>query len=146
MLLASMDIWDTMNVSEEPPPSNADPKKLKEFQRRVKKAMSLTWRTTNLCTPEVVKDPRRCGRPFATFTKWRVCPRQDTRGSTLLFGGTCERWSHCYDLAQELVDVIWTLDYRYGDDANEGTYDRLCNGVFDAQDVEAQGEEAMLLQ
>ena len=45
-----------------------------------------------------------------------------------------------------LVDVIWTLDYRYGDDANEGTYDRLCNGVFDAQDVEAQGEEAMLLQ
>ena len=46
-----MDIWDTMNVSEEPPPSNADPKKLKEFQRRVKKAMSLTWRTTNLCTP-----------------------------------------------------------------------------------------------
>jgi len=41
MLLASMDIWDIMNSFEKPPPSNADPKELKEFERCVKKVMSI---------------------------------------------------------------------------------------------------------
>ena len=35
MLLASMDHWDIVERSEEPPSSNADPKVLKEYQRHV---------------------------------------------------------------------------------------------------------------
>ena len=41
MLLAFMDLWDIVDKSEEAPPSNADPKVLKEYQRCVKKAMSI---------------------------------------------------------------------------------------------------------
>ncbi len=41
MLLASMDLWDIVDESEEAPSSNADPKVKKEYQRRVKKAMSV---------------------------------------------------------------------------------------------------------
>ena len=41
MLLASMDLWDIVDGSEEASPSNADPKVLKEYQRRIKKAMSI---------------------------------------------------------------------------------------------------------
>ena len=36
-----MDFWDIVDRSEKAPPSNADPKMLKEYQRRVKKAMSI---------------------------------------------------------------------------------------------------------
>ena len=41
MLLASMDLWDIVNGSDEPPPSNVDPKVLKEYQRHVKNAISI---------------------------------------------------------------------------------------------------------
>jgi hypothetical protein len=41
MVLASMDLWEIVDGSEEAPPSNADPKIIKEYQRRVKKAMSI---------------------------------------------------------------------------------------------------------
>ena len=41
MALASVDLWDIVDGSEKAPPSNADPKVLKEYQRRVKKAMSI---------------------------------------------------------------------------------------------------------
>jgi hypothetical protein len=41
MLLASMDPWDIIDGSEEAPPSNADPKVKKEYERRVRKAMSV---------------------------------------------------------------------------------------------------------
>jgi hypothetical protein len=40
MLLASMDYWDIVDGYEEFPPSNADHKVLKEYQRLVKKVMS----------------------------------------------------------------------------------------------------------
>jgi hypothetical protein len=40
MVLASMDLWEIVDGSEEAPPSNADPKVIKEYQRRAKKAMS----------------------------------------------------------------------------------------------------------
>jgi hypothetical protein len=39
ILLASMDLWDIVDGCEEPPPSNADSKMLKEYQKRVKKDM-----------------------------------------------------------------------------------------------------------
>ncbi|KAH8974844.1 hypothetical protein BDL97_01G122600 [Sphagnum fallax] len=39
MVLASMDLWEIVNRSEEAPPSNADPKVIKEYQQRAKKAM-----------------------------------------------------------------------------------------------------------
>ena len=41
MLLASMDLWNIMDRFEQPPPSNVDPKVLKEYQRCVKKFMSI---------------------------------------------------------------------------------------------------------
>jgi hypothetical protein len=41
MLSASMDLWDIIDESEEAPPSNADPKVKKEYERRVKKVMSV---------------------------------------------------------------------------------------------------------
>jgi hypothetical protein len=41
MLLATMDIWDIVNESDEPPPFNADSKVLKDYQRCVKKTMSI---------------------------------------------------------------------------------------------------------
>jgi hypothetical protein len=40
MVLASMDLWEIVDGSEEAPPSNSDPKVIKEYQRRAKKAMS----------------------------------------------------------------------------------------------------------
>jgi hypothetical protein len=39
MLSASMDFWDIIDGSEEAPPSNADPKVKKKYERRVRKAM-----------------------------------------------------------------------------------------------------------
>ena len=41
LLLASMNLWDIVHGSEEILSSNADPKVLKEDQRRIKEAMSI---------------------------------------------------------------------------------------------------------
>ncbi len=41
MVLASMDLWEIVDRSEEAAPSNADPKIIKEYQRSAKKAMSI---------------------------------------------------------------------------------------------------------
>jgi hypothetical protein len=40
MVLASMDLWEIVDGSEEEPPCNSNPKDIKEYQRRAKKAMS----------------------------------------------------------------------------------------------------------
>ncbi len=40
MVLASMDLWEIVDGSKEAPPSNVDPKVIKEYQRCAKKAMS----------------------------------------------------------------------------------------------------------
>ena len=41
MVLASMDLWEIVDDTEEPPSSNDDPKVKKDYERRVKKAMSV---------------------------------------------------------------------------------------------------------
>ena len=41
MLLAFMDLWDIVDGFEEPPPSNADPKILKDNQKCIKKVISI---------------------------------------------------------------------------------------------------------
>ena len=41
MVLVSVDLWYIIHGSEKAPHSNADPKVLKEYQRRAKKAMSI---------------------------------------------------------------------------------------------------------
>ena len=72
MVLASMDLWDTVDGSKKAPPSNANPKVLKDYQKHVKKlCSSLTsiWGPTNLRTSRVAKDQRRHEKPFGTFTK-----------------------------------------------------------------------------
>jgi N-glycosylase/DNA lyase len=76
MVLASMDLWEIVDESEEAPPSNADPKVIKEYQRRAKKAMStiainlVDGRTTS----RGARYRWRHGRHFATSTKHRACP------------------------------------------------------------------------
>ena len=42
MVLASMGLWGIVDGSKEAPPSNADSKVLKEYQRPIKKAMFIT--------------------------------------------------------------------------------------------------------
>ena len=42
MVLAFMDIWNIMDGSKKDPPSNVDTKVLKEFQKHIKIAMSIT--------------------------------------------------------------------------------------------------------
>jgi hypothetical protein len=41
MLSASMDIWDIIDGSEEDSPSNADPKLKNDYERRIRKVMSV---------------------------------------------------------------------------------------------------------
>ena len=41
IFLASMDIWEIVDGSEKAPPSNTDPKVLKEYQKHVKNIMSI---------------------------------------------------------------------------------------------------------
>ena len=75
-LLAFMDIWDIVDGSYEASTFNVDDKMLKEYQRRIKNTIfkGANWRMTNLHTSTVAKDPRRHRKPFATFTRRRVCP------------------------------------------------------------------------
>jgi hypothetical protein len=40
-MLAFVNLWDIVDGSKETLPSNADPKVLKEYQRRIKKVMSI---------------------------------------------------------------------------------------------------------
>ena len=41
MVLSSMDLWEIVDESEEPPSKDDDPKVIKEYNRRAKKAMSI---------------------------------------------------------------------------------------------------------
>ena len=41
MVLSSMDLWEIVDETEEPPSKDGDPKVLKDYNRRVKKAMSV---------------------------------------------------------------------------------------------------------
>jgi hypothetical protein len=58
MLLASMIIWDIVDTSKEPPPSNV---------KKTKNNLASIWQTTNLSTSKIAKDQQRCGRYFPTF-------------------------------------------------------------------------------
>jgi hypothetical protein len=77
MVLASVDLWEIVDRSKEAPPSDADPKVIKEYQRCVKKAMSticITWWIVNFTISRGARDLRRHGRHFATSTKCEACP------------------------------------------------------------------------
>ena len=41
MVLSSMDLWEIVEDTEEPPSKDDDPKVIKDYNRRVKKAMSV---------------------------------------------------------------------------------------------------------
>ncbi|KAH8965187.1 hypothetical protein BDL97_04G105700 [Sphagnum fallax] len=64
MVLASMDLWEIVDGSEEAPPSNSDPKVIKEYQRRAEKAMSTI--AINLVDSQF--------HHFATSTRHGACP------------------------------------------------------------------------
>jgi hypothetical protein len=130
-----IDLWDIVDGSEEPPPSNADPKVLKKYQRRVKNVMSIIG--LNLTDNQLahIKSCKEVAEAWKTFyniyetknltniffyspqvfhiqdiRKQRyVGPRQqdqDTRGSICLFGRTREIRRYCLDLARELVGIV----------------------------------------
>ena len=72
MVLAFMDLWDIIDGSERAPPSNMDPKVLKEYQRYVQKAISIIG--LNLADNQLAyiincKGLAEACKPFTTFTR-----------------------------------------------------------------------------
>ncbi len=81
MVLASMDLWEIVDGSEEAPPSNADPKIIKEYQRCVKKAMSII--SINLVDSQL-HHIKRCKGPAEAWKT--LCNIHETRSlSNILF-------------------------------------------------------------
>jgi hypothetical protein len=88
MVLASMDLWEIVDGSKEAPPSNSDPKVIKEYQRRAKKAMSTI--AINLVDQEVqgtsggmedtLQHPRDTELVQHPFHSPQVFHLQDARG------------------------------------------------------------------
>ncbi|KAH8962822.1 hypothetical protein BDL97_05G121000 [Sphagnum fallax] len=72
MVLASMDLWEIVEGSEEAPPSNADPKIIKEYQRHVKKAMFIIG--INLVDSQL-HHIKRCKGPAEA---WKTLDPRDT--------------------------------------------------------------------
>ena len=76
MGLASVDHWEIVDGFEATLPSKANPKMKKEYQRHVKKTMSIiafNLEDNQLAHIGVIKDLARYGGPFATSTKCGVC-------------------------------------------------------------------------
>jgi hypothetical protein len=69
-----MDLWEIVHGSEDAPPSDGDPKIIKEYQRRVKKAMSIIG--INLVDSQL-HPIKRCKGPAEA---WRtLCNIHETR-------------------------------------------------------------------
>ena len=85
MVLASLDLWEVIDGSEKIPPSNADPKMLKEYQRCVKRALfiiGLTHGGQLICTNQElqridkdVEDPLQHSR-HEEFAQHQFCLSQ----------------------------------------------------------------------
>jgi hypothetical protein len=81
MVLASMDLWEIVDGSKEAPPSNSDPKVIKEYQRRAKKAMSTI--AINLVDSQL-HHIKRCKGPVEAWNT--LCNIHETRNlSNILF-------------------------------------------------------------
>jgi hypothetical protein len=81
MVLASMDLWEIVDGSEEAPPSNSDPKVIKEYQRRAKKAISTI--AINLVDNQL-HHIKRCKGPVEAWNT--LCNIHETRSlSNILF-------------------------------------------------------------
>ncbi len=77
MVLASMDLWEIVDGSEEAPPSDSDPKVMKEYQRQQRRPcppLPSIWWIANFTTSRGARDQRRHGRHFATSTRLGACP------------------------------------------------------------------------
>jgi len=77
MVLASMDLWEIVDGSEEAPPSNVDPKVIRSTisaQRRPCPPLASTWWIVNFTTSRGARDLWRHGRHFATSTRRGACP------------------------------------------------------------------------
>jgi hypothetical protein len=81
MVLASMDLWEIVDGSEDAPPSDADPKIIKGYQRRLKKAMSIIG--INLVDSQL-HHIKRCKGPAEAWKT--LCNIHETRSlSNILF-------------------------------------------------------------
>lgn len=81
MLLTSMDLWDIVDGCEGTPPSNAEPKVLKEYKRHIKKAMPII--SLNLANNQFVHI-KNCEEPAKVWTI--LCNIHETNNlSNILF-------------------------------------------------------------
>jgi len=101
MVLASMDLWEIVDGYEEGPPSNADPKIIKEYQRCVKKAMSIIG--INLVDSQL-HHIKRCKGPAEAWKT--LCNIHKTRSlSNILF--ICRKFFMCkMQEGEDLLDHI----------------------------------------
>jgi hypothetical protein len=160
MVLASMDLWEIVDGSEEAPPSNADPKIIKEYQRRVKKAMSII--SINLVDSQL-HHIKRCKGPAEAWKT--LCNIHETRSlSNILFIHrkffTCKmqegedlldhinkvkaladqlaclevlvRDEDNDDLASELATLLRVPNHCLGDPAHARPHHGVCDRTIDA--------------
>ncbi len=81
MVLASKDLWDIVDGSEEAPPSTADAKDIKAFERRVKTAFGMI--VTNLVDKEMAH-VKHCKGPAEAWKA--LCNIHETKSlSNILF-------------------------------------------------------------
>jgi hypothetical protein len=124
IVLAFVDLWDIVDKSKKVPPSKADPKVLKEYQRRVKKTMSIN--VFNLADNQLAyikrcKGPTEAWKFFCNIHKIKslcnilfvrsqlVGPREQSEracGSTHVFGGTCVRRRYRHDFACNFAGIV----------------------------------------
>jgi hypothetical protein len=101
MALASVDHWDIADKFEVASPSNVDPKVLKEYQRRVKKALSII--VLNLADNQFmhVKSCKGPAEGWKTF-----CNIHETKSfSNILF--VCRKFFTCQmDEGDDLLDHV----------------------------------------
>ena len=152
MALASVDFWDIVDGSEKAPPSNMESKVLKEYQRRVKKAMSII--VLNLADNQLAH-VKSCKRPTEAWNilcnilfvrhKFFTCKMDE--GDNLLdhvnkvktladqlacLEGPLRAEDIVMTLLFEFAGIIQILDHRFGNDADEIIEEGVCDGTFDA--------------
>jgi hypothetical protein len=101
MVLASMDLSEIVDGSEEAPPFNADPKVIKEYQRRVKKAMSTI--AINL-VDSPLDHIKRCKGPAEPWKT--LCNIHETRSLLNILFVRCKFFTCKMQEGEDLLDHI----------------------------------------
>jgi hypothetical protein len=96
-----VDLWDIVDGSEKVPPSNADPKVLMEYQRRVKKAMSIIM--LNLADNQLAHI-KSCKGPAEA---WKIlCNIHETKSLSNILFVRCKFFTCKMDEGDDLLDHV----------------------------------------